>query len=107
EVRLRPDGDAAVIRVTDTGEGFDPAFAPHLFERFRQGDASSTRKHGGIGAGLALVRHVVEAHGGSVSAHSEGRGRGATFTVRLPSARREAAGASGATGPRSAAARHP
>lgn len=104
EVRLRPEGDSAVLRVVDTGEGFDPAFAPHLFERFRQADSSSTRHHGGIGAGLALVRHVVEAHGGTVSAQSEGRGKGATFTVRLPSVRRVAAGGAGATGPRTAAA---
>ena len=105
EVRLRPEGDSAVLRVIDTGEGFDPAFAPHLFERFRQADSSSTRHHGGIGAGLALVRHVVEAHGGTVSAQSEGRGKGATFTVRLPSVRRLAAAGGGATGPRTAAAR--
>ena len=102
EVRLRPDGDAAVLRVSDDGEGFDPAIAPHLFERFRQADSSSTRTHGGIGAGLALVRHVVEAHGGSVSAHSEGRGKGATFTVRLPALRRVPVAANA---PR-AAARH-
>ncbi len=102
EVRLRAEEHAAVFAVTDTGEGFDPAFSVHLFERFRQADSSSTRPHGGIGAGLALVRHVVEAHGGTVSAHSDGRGKGATFTVRLPAVRR--AGAAGA-GPRTAAAR--
>ncbi len=107
EVRLRPEDGHAVIRVTDTGEGFEPAFAPHLFERFRQADSSSTRPHGGIGAGLALVRHVVEAHGGTVSAQSEGRGKGATFTVRLPGVHRDTAAGAGATGPRTAAARHP
>ncbi|HET8542308.1 MAG TPA: HAMP domain-containing sensor histidine kinase [Anaeromyxobacter sp.] len=106
EVRLRREGDAAVIRVTDTGEGFDAAFAPHLFERFRQADSSLTRPHGGIGAGLAIVRHVVEAHGGTVSGYSAGRGRGATFTVRLPVARRAVAPGAGAPGPRTAAARH-
>jgi signal transduction histidine kinase len=89
-VRLRAEEDAAVIRVSDTGEGIDPEFAPHLFERFRQGDSSPTRPHGGIGAGLAIVRHIVEAHGGEVSAHSEGRGKGATFVVRLPISRRPA-----------------
>jgi signal transduction histidine kinase len=102
DVRLRPDGGAAVICVTDTGEGFEPAFAPHLFERFRQADSSSTRPHGGIGAGLALVRHVVEAHGGTVSAHSDGRGKGATFTVRLP-VMHPVRASEGPLGPRTAA----
>lgn len=106
EVRVRPEDRGAVIRVKDTGEGFDAELAPHLFERFRQGDASSTRLHGGIGAGLALVRHVVEAHGGTVAAFSEGRGKGATFTVRLPAARGAGLAGPGATGPRTAAARH-
>lgn len=101
EVRLHAEGDAAVVRVSDTGEGLDPGFVPHLFERFRQGDASTTRAHGGIGAGLAIVREVVEAHGGTVSAHSDGPGKGATFTVRLPAIRRAGAGA----GARTAAAR--
>ncbi len=104
EVWLRGEEGAAVVRVTDTGEGFDPAFAPYLFERFRQADSSSTRLHGGIGAGLALVRHVVEAHGGTVAAHSEGRGKGATFTVRLPVVRPVRRAGSASTGPRTAAA---
>jgi signal transduction histidine kinase len=86
EVRLDREGEDVAIAVRDTGVGIDPSFAPHLFERFRQADSSSTRAHGGLGLGLALVRHLVEAHGGSVRAESEGRGRGATFVVRLPSA---------------------
>jgi signal transduction histidine kinase len=101
---IRRAGEDVEVVVEDDGIGIDPAFAPHLFERFRQADASSTRHHGGIGAGLALVRHVVEAHGGTVFAQSEGRGKGATFTVRLPSVRRVTAGGAGATGPRTAAA---
>jgi signal transduction histidine kinase len=104
ELQLHAEDDAAVIRVADTGEGLDPEFAPHLFERFRQADASPTRAHGGIGAGLALVRHIVEAHGGTVSAHSEGRGKGAAFIVRLPVIHRTAGARVGAPGPRSAAA---
>ena len=68
------------------GVGIDADFVPHLFEHFRQADSSSTRAHGGLGLGLALVRYLVEAHGGSVRAESEGRGRGSTFVVRLPSA---------------------
>lgn len=84
EVRLDSDPDGAAIRVKDTGEGLAPELVPHLFERFRQADSSSTRAHGGVGLGLAIVRHLVEAHGGTVSAESAGRGKGSTFTVRLP-----------------------
>ena len=72
------------INVTDTGEGMDPEFVPHVFDRFRQADASTTRAQTGLGLGLAIVRHIVEAHGGSVHAESAGRGRGSLFTVRLP-----------------------
>ncbi|HYO58570.1 ATP-binding protein [Archangium sp.] len=72
------------IQVRDTGDGIAAGFLPHLFERFSQADASSTRRHGGLGLGLAIVRHLVELHGGTVDAHSAGKGQGATFAVRLP-----------------------
>jgi PAS domain S-box-containing protein len=72
------------IRVQDTGAGIAVEHLPHIFERFKQVDSSTTRAHGGLGLGLAIVRHLVEAHGGSVDAQSEGLGRGATFTVNLP-----------------------
>jgi signal transduction histidine kinase/ActR/RegA family two-component response regulator len=72
------------IVVSDTGEGIAPEMLPHVFERFRQADSSTTRRHGGLGLGLSLVRHLVELHGGSVKAHSGGPGRGATFVVTLP-----------------------
>jgi PAS domain S-box-containing protein len=84
EVRSRRDGDVYEVEVVDSGEGIAPELLPYLFERFRQADGSTTRKHGGLGLGLAIVRHIVELHGGSVSAHSEGAGKGATFRVRLP-----------------------
>jgi PAS domain S-box-containing protein len=72
------------ITVTDTGIGIDPKFLPHVFDRFRQADASSTREYGGLGIGLAIVRHIIEMHGGGVSASSSGKGQGATFKIRLP-----------------------
>ena len=84
DVVLQMSGSEAALVVKDTGRGIDPAFLPHVFERFRQGDASSTRRHGGLGLGLALARDLVELHGGTVSAESPGDGQGATFTVRLP-----------------------
>ncbi len=84
EVLLERGEEGVRIEVKDTGVGIDPAFASHLFERFRQADSSSTRAHGGLGIGLAIVRHLVEAHGGTVSAKSEGLGKGAIFTVGLP-----------------------
>jgi signal transduction histidine kinase/ActR/RegA family two-component response regulator len=77
-------GGLAEIRVADTGVGIDPKFLPFVFDRFRQADASSTRKHGGLGIGLTIVRHIVELHGGSVHATSGGNGGGSVFTVRLP-----------------------
>ncbi len=75
---------AAELRISDTGQGIKPEFLSQLFERFRQADSSTTRNHGGLGLGLALVRSLVELHGGSVRAHSDGLGKGATFTVTLP-----------------------
>jgi signal transduction histidine kinase len=72
------------LTIRDTGIGIDPAFLPHVFDTFRQADASSTRAHGGLGLGLSIVRHLVEMHGGAVDAHSDGEGKGSTFTVRLP-----------------------
>jgi signal transduction histidine kinase len=72
------------IKITDTGAGIAPEFLPHLFERFSQADSSTTRQHGGLGLGLAIVRHLTELHGGTVKAESQGRGTGATFTVELP-----------------------
>src|SRR5438094_871505 len=84
ELRLRPAGTYLELTVRDTGKGISPAFLPHVFERFRQGDASSRGTHGSLGLGLAIVRHIVELHGGTVHAESAGEGQGATFTVRLP-----------------------
>ena len=78
------DADALTIRISDTGIGIDPAFAPFLFDRFRQADSSSTRAHSGAGLGLAITRHLVQLHGGTIDASSGGRDAGATFTVRLP-----------------------
>ena len=83
-VAVRPDADWIEIAVSDSGAGIDPSFLPHVFERFRQADSTTTRGQGGLGLGLAIVRHIVEQHGGEVQATSEGLGRGATFTVRLP-----------------------
>ena len=72
------------VEVIDTGQGISPEFLPHVFDRFRQADASSTRRHGGLGLGLAIVKQLVELHGGGVTAESAGEGRGTTFTVLLP-----------------------
>ena len=89
-----PRGDVSVnvgrsasmveICVSDTGEGINPTFLPYVFDRFQQADSSLTRKHGGLGLGLAITRHLVEMHGGTIEAHSEGEGCGAKFTVKLP-----------------------
>ena len=77
-------GASLVLTVEDTGAGIDPAFLPHVFDRFRQADSSSTRVHGGLGLGLAIVRHLVELHHGTVRAESDGPGTGARFVVELP-----------------------
>ncbi len=77
-------GDELLVEVADTGQGISPEFLPHLFDRFTQADTSSTRRFGGLGLGLAIVRHLVDLHGGRVGAASPGPGRGATFSVRLP-----------------------
>ena len=84
EVRLALNGRFARIVVADTGHGISPEFLPHVFERFRQADASSSRRHGGLGVGLALVHDLIVLHGGSVLAQSEGEGKGAMFTIDLP-----------------------
>jgi signal transduction histidine kinase/DNA-binding response OmpR family regulator len=76
--------DHLQLRVTDTGQGIDAKFLPFVFDRFRQADSSSTRRHGGLGLGLTIVRHIVEQHGGRVMAESEGPGRGTTLIVELP-----------------------
>jgi PAS domain S-box-containing protein len=83
-IRLERAGNNAQIVVIDNGIGINSEFLPHVFDRFRQADSAYTRKHGGLGLGLAIVRHLVEMHGGTVRAESEGEGRGATFTVSLP-----------------------
>jgi hypothetical protein len=83
QVRLERVNSHVEIIVGDTGQGVAPEFLPHVFDRFRQADQSSTRKHGGLGLGLSIVRQLVEQHGGTVRAESEGVGRGTTFTVKL------------------------
>jgi PAS domain S-box-containing protein len=84
DVRLKAHGGMAHLTVADNGQGIDPAFLPHVFDRFKQADSSTTRVHGGLGLGLAIVRHLVEMHGGTVGVESAGRGKGATFTIELP-----------------------
>ena len=84
QVALVERDGSAELSVTDTGEGIEPDLLPHVFTRFRQGDGSTTRRHGGLGLGLSIVEHLVRMHGGTVRAESEGVGRGATFFVTLP-----------------------
>jgi len=83
-VRVEQDGPSVSVTVSDTGRGIDPEFLPYVFERFRQADSSTTRKFGGLGLGLAIVRHIVELHGGRVSADSPGVGKGAVLQIVLP-----------------------
>jgi CheY-like chemotaxis protein/anti-sigma regulatory factor (Ser/Thr protein kinase) len=83
-VRITLGESSVAVTVRDTGAGIDPSFLPHVFERFRQQDSSTTRAHGGIGIGLAIARYLVEMHGGTITAESDGAGQGATFRVELP-----------------------
>lgn len=86
EIQLERDGSFAIVSVCDTGDGISSRFLPDVFNRHAQADA---RRYGGLGLGLAIVKHIVELHGGSVAAVSQGEGKGATFTVRLPIPRKE------------------
>ncbi|BAZ38289.1 multi-sensor hybrid histidine kinase [Calothrix sp. NIES-4101] len=84
KLAIETNPESVLIQVRDSGMGIKPEFIPYVFDRFRQEDSSSTRTYGGLGLGLAIVRHLVELHGGTVSADSPGTGKGATFTVKLP-----------------------
>jgi signal transduction histidine kinase len=84
QVRTTAAGKAARLEVSDSGIGFDETFAKHVFEPFRQADASTRREFGGLGLGLSIAKHLVELHGGTITASSGGRGRGARFSVTLP-----------------------
>jgi PAS domain S-box-containing protein len=84
DVRLQREAATARLTIKDDGPGIDPQFLPHVFDRFQQGEHGTKRTYGGLGLGLAIVRHLVELHGGNVRAHSEGAGKGATFTIELP-----------------------
>jgi signal transduction histidine kinase len=83
-VCMEKSEESAHISVTDNGIGISQEFLPYVFDRFRQADGSSTRRHGGLGLGLAIVRHIVEAHGGAVRVESRGRGQGTSFLIELP-----------------------
>lgn len=89
-VRVSQSAGVVEISVSDTGQGIKNEFLPYVFERFRQADSTTTRQHGGLGLGLAIARHLVEIHGGTIRAESPGVGRGATFTIRLPLLEKEA-----------------
>ena len=87
-VRVTATDGSVEVAVHDTGSGIDPTFLPHVFDRFRQADSGSTRRHHGLGLGLAIVRNLIELHGGTASAESAGEGQGSTFRVRIPCASR-------------------
>lgn len=84
EVKVERANDNLQLSVSDTGQGIGASFLPFIFDRFRQADGTTTRQHGGLGLGLAIVRHLVELHGGTIKADSAGEGRGSTFTIKLP-----------------------
>src|SRR4029079_12515379 len=83
-VKVSRAGGAVEVSVSDTGAGISKEFLPYVFDRFRQADSTTTRHHGGLGLGLAIARHLVEIHGGVISAESRGEGEGARFTITLP-----------------------
>jgi signal transduction histidine kinase len=103
DVALMPEAGRGRIVVSDTGEGISRTLLPHVFDRFRQADATAKRSHGGLGLGLAIVRELVQMHGGTVEGASEGEGCGARFTVDLPLMTEAAVSAVSAAGTRSAA----
>ena len=96
ELKLRRAGEEAVISVRDSGQGIAPEFLPRVFERYKQANNSTTNRKGGLGLGLAIVKHLTELHGGTITADSDGEGKGSTFTVRLPLAEGTAALETGA-----------
>jgi signal transduction histidine kinase len=95
DARAAAENGEAIVRIADSGEGIAPEFLPYVFERFRQENEAVTRPHSGLGLGLSLVRHLVELHGGTIDVRSDGKGQGATFTVRLPLLGAAALGATG------------
>jgi len=96
-VQLERDGDNALIRVTDSGQGINKEFLPRVFERYKQANNSTTNRKGGLGLGLAIVKHLVELHGGTISVQSEGEGKGSIFTVQFPIAQSAVLSASEST----------
>jgi CheY-like chemotaxis protein len=84
QIRLTRVNSSVEVSISDTGQGISAEFLPYVFERFRQADHTTTRRHGGLGLGMAITRHLVELHGGTIRAHSPGEGLGATFTLSLP-----------------------